>query len=288
GPGYFNPFFTRMTANPATASMLSEASAQNPTFFSVFIGNNDVLGYALSGGTTGAVTPSAGPAGVGFDASIDAIVAGMTANGAKGVIGNVPDITSIPYFTTVPWNGLVLDATSAAQLSAAYAPLGISFIAGSNGFIIEDATAPGGKRQIQQGELVLLSVPQDSLKCAGWGSMKAIPDAYVLDAGELASINNAVAAYNVKIRNVADANGLAFVDVNAFLGNARTSIVYNGIEVTTQFVSGGGFSLDGVHLTPRGNALLCNEFIKSINMKFNATIPQVDATKYPGVIFPAN
>ena len=286
GPGLYNPYFTRMTTNPATASMLSDAAAQNPTFFSLFIGNNDVLGYALSGGTSGAVTPSAGPAGIGFDASIDAIVTTMTAGGAKGVIGNVPDITSIPYFTTVPWNGLTLDATSAAQLTAAYAPLGISFAAGANGFIIEDAAAPGGKRQIQQGELVLLTVPQDSIKCAGWGSMKAIPDAYVLDAGEVATNNTAVAAYNVKLRNVADANGLAYVDVNAFLANARTGIAYNGIDVTTVFVSGGGFSLDGVHLTPLGNAMLCNEFIKAINLKYSATIPQVDATKYKGVVFP--
>jgi lysophospholipase L1-like esterase len=288
GPGLYNPFFTRYTNDPVNSSMLSYAAGQNPTFFSLFIGNNDVLGYALSGGTTGAVTPSAGPAGVGFDASIDLTVNTMTANGAQGVIGNVPDITSIPYFTTVPWNGLTLDATSASMLTAAYAALGITFTAGANGFIIEDAAAPAGFRQIQQGELVLLSVPQDSLKCAGWGSTRPIPDRYVLDASEIAPINAAVAAYNVKLRNVADAKGLAFVDVNAFLGAARTSIVYNGVEVTTTFVSGGGFSLDGVHLTPRGNALLCNEFIKAINLKYNSTIPQVDATKYTGVVFPAN
>jgi hypothetical protein len=171
GPGNYNPFFTRILAPSefATASMLSKSAAQNPTFFSVFIGNNDVLAYALAGGAADAITPSAGPPGVGFDASYDAIINTMTANGAKGVVGSIPDVTGIPFATTIPYNGLTLDATQAGQLSAAYAPLGISFHEGSNAFMIMDSSAPGGRRQIRSNEYVLLTTPQDSLKCAGWG-----------------------------------------------------------------------------------------------------------------------
>jgi hypothetical protein len=62
--------------------------------------------------------------------------------------------------------------------------------------------------------------------------------------------------------------------------------MYNGIGMNTQYVSGGIFSLDGINLTPRGNALLANEIIKSINSKYGSTIPQVDATKYRSIIFP--
>lgn len=288
GFGNYNPFFTRMlnSSDYATASMLSKAAEQQPTFFSVFLGNNDVLGYALSGGTSDAITPSAGAAGVGFDASVDVVVNTLTAGGAKGVIANIPDVTSIPYFTTVPYNGLVLDASQAAQLSAAYAPLGISFSEGQNGFIIEDAGAPGGMRQIQAGELILLSVPQDSIKCAGWGSTTPIGDEYVLNATEIDAIHNAVVSYNAKLKAVADDNGLAYVDVNNFMLKSKQGIVYNGVTASAAFVSGGAFSLDGIHLTPLGNALLANEFIKSINSKYNAKIPQINATMYGGVKFP--
>jgi hypothetical protein len=288
GAGNFNPFFTRMLAPSefATASMLSKAAAQQPTFFSLFLGNNDVLGYAMSGGTSDAITPSAGGPGVGFDASIDAIITTMTANGAKGVIGNVPDITSLPYFTTIPYNGLKLNATQAAQLSAAYAPLGISFTEGYNAFIIADASAPGGMRKITSSEFILLSTPQDSLKCAGWGSTKPIPNQYTLISTEVSNIQNAVAAYNTKLQQTASTNGLAYVDVNAFMAKAKTGVMYNGVNVTTTFVSGGAFSLDGIHLTPRGNALLANEFIKAINTKYGSKIPHVNSTKYPGVTFP--
>ena len=285
GASKYNPFFTRMlnSSEMATASMLSKAAEQNPTFFSLFIGNNDVLGYASSGGTSDYITPSAGAAGIGFDASIDIIISTMTANGAKGVIGNVPDVTSLPYFTTIPYNGLTLTATQAAQLSVA---LGTTFTEGSNPFIIEDKTAPGGFRKIKATELVLLNTPQDSLKCGGWGATKPLKDMYVLTETEIAAIQAAVSAYNAKLRATANANGLAFVDVNQFMSQVKKGIVYNGITVNTSFVSGGAFSLDGIHLTPRGNALLANEFIKSINATYGSTIPQIDATKYNGVTFP--
>jgi lysophospholipase L1-like esterase len=286
GLGNYNPFFTRMASNPATASMLSDAAALQPTFFTLFIGNNDVLGYATSGGTSDAITPSAGTPGVGFDASIDAIIAQLSATASKGVVANIPYVTSLPYFTTVPYNGLVLDATQAAQLTAAYTALGITFTTGANPFIIEDASAPGGLRKIANNELILLTVPQDSLKCKGWGATKPIPNKYVLTATEINSIISATDAFNNKLKAVAAAGNYAFVDVNAFMMQAEKGIVFNGIEVSTTFVSGGAFSLDGIHLTPRGNALLANEFLKAINQTYGASFSMIDASKYSGVVFP--
>lgn len=286
GTGNFNPFFTRMTANPQTGSILGDALAQNPTFFSLLVGSDDALGYAISGGAADAITPTAGPAGIGFDASIDMIVDNMTANGAKGVIAGIPDISSLPYFTTVPYNGLMLDNANAAALTAAYSGLGITFQAGANAFMIEDGNAPGGMRQIAQGEMILLSVPQDSLKCAGWGSMKPIPNQFVLTSDEMAQISESIGDYNNKLEAVATSKGLAFVNMNSFMMKAKTGILYNGVGMNAQFVTGGIFSLDGIHLTPRGNALLANEFIKAINSRYGAKIPMVNATMYSGVIFP--
>jgi len=287
GTGKFNPFFTRMASNPITASILGDVLTQNPTFFTLFIGSNDVLLYALDGAAGDSITPIAGPVGVGFDASLDYIVSKLTEGGAKGAIANVPDITSLPYFTTVPYNGLVL--TSQVQvdaLNSAYAPLGINFHLGQNAFIIADPTAPGNVRQIKSTEYVLLTVPQNSLKCDQLGSAVPIPDEYILTNSEISEIRSAIMNYNSKIKNLATANGLAFVDVNAFLQMTEKGVTYNGITLTTTFVSGGAFSLDGIHLTPIGNAMLANEFIKSINTTYHSTLPLVDATKYSGVKFP--
>jgi hypothetical protein len=286
GPGNFNPFFTRIAADIENSSVLSDAMAQQASFFTLSLGHDDVLGYAISGGTQDAITPVTGAPGIGFDNSMGAIVYSMTANQAKGVIMNIPHLNSLPYFTTVPYNGLMLDETNAAGLSAAYAQLGISFHAGANAFIIADASAPGGMRQITETEMILLSVPQDSLKCAGWGSMKPIPNQYVLTSNEISQISQAIDGYNEVLYNLAAATNLAYVDVNAFMTRARTGIVYNGVGMNTQFVTGGIFSLDGINLTPKGNALMANEIIRTINTKYGAKIPEVDANRYAGIAFP--
>jgi hypothetical protein len=44
--------------------------------------------------------------------------------------------------------------------------------------------------------------------------------------------------------------------------------------------------LDGIHLTPRGNAIIANTFIDAINSKYSASVPHADVTKYSGLKFP--
>ena len=280
----FNPFFTRMTSNPASASVMSDVLSQQPTFFSLAIGNDDVLPYATSGGAADQITP-AGGAGVSFSASVTAIVNNLTANGAKGAIANVPHINLLPFFTTIPYNGLALDQANAAGLTAAYGGA-INFHEGYNPFVIQDANAPGGLRQIQEGEFILLTTPQDSLKCKGWGSVKPVPHQFVLTANEITEITEAITAYNVTLKTLADEKGLAFVDLNAYLNTVKSGILVNGRIINSQFVSGGAFSLDGLHFTALGNALVANQFIKAINAKYGSTIPQVNAGLYKGVSFP--
>lgn len=62
--------------------------------------------------------------------------------------------------------------------------------------------------------------------------------------------------------------------------------MYNGIGFNTSYVSGGAFSLDGVHPNPRGYALIANEYIKAINAKYGSSVPEVDVTRYTGIVFP--
>lgn len=280
-----NPFFGRMASNQTTSSILSDALALNPTFFSVFIGNNDVLAYALGGGASDSITslPT-------FNTAINTIVSSLTASGAKGIIGNIPDVTSIPFFTTVPWNGLTLRQGQADTLNGVVPFLGISYVfkAGNNPFVIYDASVntPSHARVIQQGELILLDVPLDQIKCHKMGTLIPIPNQYVLTAAEINNIKTATNSYNATIQSAAKTKGLAFVDVNAFMSQTQKGISYDGISLNAQFVTGGAFSLDGIHLNPIGNALLANEFIKSINATYNSTIPLVDVTKYRGIVFP--
>ncbi|MBW1295877.1 G-D-S-L family lipolytic protein, partial [Aquimarina litoralis] len=110
-PATANPYYVRIASDPS-ASVIQDAMAQNPTFFSLWIGNNDVLGYALSGGDgTDPITDTAT-----FAQAYNALITSLTAGGAKGVIANIPDVTSIPHFTTVPHNPLDPSSSSFGPL----------------------------------------------------------------------------------------------------------------------------------------------------------------------------
>ena len=194
----------------------------------------------------------------------------------------------MPYFTTIPYNGLTLDETSIVSLNNLYGPLGINitFTVGANAFVIDDASATLGIRQIKEDELILLSTPLDSVKCFTYGSLIPFKDRMVITSTELNVIQTAINNFNLKLQSVAMAKGLAFVDANSFYKSLKSGIVYNGISINSQFVKGGAFSLDGLQFNPLGQALLANEFIKAINKTYEARIPLVDPTKYRGVIFP--
>ena len=107
-----NPYFVRMASNPLK-SVLDDAADQSPTFFTVSeIGGNDVLGYAIGGGTgvdrTGDINAAAYGSEDITDPNVFAAKFSKTVNtligaqGAKGAVANVPYVTSLPYFTTVP------------------------------------------------------------------------------------------------------------------------------------------------------------------------------------------
>jgi hypothetical protein len=139
-------------------------------------------------------------------------------------------------------------------------------------------------RQIRPGELLTLTTSGDSLSCFGLGTQTAINPRNHLTLDEISAISNAIDSYNNVIKTAADANNLAFVDANARLKElANGGITINGVTFTDAFVSGGAFSLDGVHPSTRGYAIIANDFINAINAKYGANVPRVDVTSYPAI-----
>lgn len=313
-PGYAgaNPYFGRFALG-ANQTMLEYAMNVNATFFTLFIGNNDVLGYATSGGEEGGDAITNGGT---FNALYAQTVDSLMKNGAKGAVSNIPSITSIPFFNTVPANAIPVGGTNVALLNAAYANYNalvegyrvatvisdeeaalrtISFVEGANYMITSDPNLtaltnptngqPVPKiRQLKAGELVTLTLPQDSLKCAGWGTQVPVPGQYILLSQEIDNINTAVNGFNTTIKTIADAKGLAYVDSNSKLKEVQSGLKFNGTNFTTEFVRGGAFSLDGVHPTTRGYVIIANTFIEAINKAYNANIPLANVNDYPNAL----
>lgn len=175
--GTANPYYARFSSSE-TSTVIGDAAAANGTFFTLWIGNNDILGYATGGGVgvdnneTGNFNPATqGSSSITnnnlFAGVYQQLVADLTANGAKGVLVNIPDVTSIPFFTTVPFAPLspldpnfgpqipTLNATFAG-LNQAFAFLGvpersINFSAtGASAVVIKDESLTDLSAQLTQ------------------------------------------------------------------------------------------------------------------------------------------
>lgn len=326
--GQANPYYVRF-ATSGMSTVIADAAAANPSFFTLWIGNNDILSFATSGGVGVDQTGNLNPATYGgnditdpnvFAGSVSAYVTALTANGAKGALVNIPDVTSIPFFTTVPSNAIPLDAATAMlvmsnpqivqyngglQLAAGAgfitpdeaALRTINFTAGQNFMLMEDEDLTDlsglglpNLRQTNDTDLITFTSATVIGTTVGGnpqlirGVSVPLEDQNVLTATEQAAISAAQGAYNATLEALASANGLAYVDARSALATvANGGVSINGGVLTSTYASGGAFSLDGVHPTPRGYAFTANTIIDAINAQYGATIPKVDVATYRSV-----
>ncbi|WP_282036339.1 SGNH/GDSL hydrolase family protein [Saccharicrinis aurantiacus] len=296
GEGNFNPFYSRFATMPGTSTVVGDALVNEPSFFVYWAGINDVLDYAINGGvgSESGLMPGDITSTDAFGQSVNGAIAMLSANNTMGVVANIPDISKMPFFTTVPHMALVLTAEQAQGLNlyftdynAAATANGLptmDFVEGPNAFVIEDATYPLQIRQMKATEKVLLSAQSE---IASWPAGQVLPltDGVVLTDAELKSIADATTAFNAIIKTAA--SNLALADMNTWFNSlAETGLLVDGNLYTTTFVSGNVFSLDGLHPSMKGAALFANEFIKAINTKYNANIPSADVNNQPGIVFP--
>ena len=339
-----NPYFGRIAT---TATVLGDALAQTPTFFSLWIGGNDELGYATAGGdgSLNPLTPSAT-----FDSAYNSILSQLTAGGKKGVIANLPYVTDLPYFHVIQYNQLTqanltvggqnqvnyLNANLYGPLHNALTYLGqgnrINLLSttGNNPMVMVDenladlstsltAVLVGGgldvptatvlgqvfgrARQTQSTDLICLSagtrigqvpsVPLDGISSptpllSQLGVTFPLPDRYVLIPSEVAEIATATDAYNATIENARTTYDLALFDAKTIMGKlSTTGVSSNGFNLTSAYITGNAFSLDGVHPSPKGYALIANEFIKAINFKYHSNLKGVDLGQYR-TLYPAS
>ena len=312
-----NPYFPLVLRSAALGkSILAQAKALKPTFMTLWIGNNDVLGYATSGGTslsmTGTKTPTPTAVFAGLYAQlIGTIKADPSFASTKIAVGNIPDVSSIPFFTTV--GPKVAPAVTAALMAKG---LDATTAASTQAFVYqkhEGGTIGTASANDLSSGTVLLTLPGmnyapyigtatgkfwwdngynpanigiDTTKPFGFSATNPFPDALVVDAAELALIVSAVASFNSTISSLVSSEAnFVLVDVNASMKAIRNSdiagTVYDGITFRSTFLTGGLFSLDGVHPSNQGHAVIGNVFISAINAKFGASIPAINVSTVP-------
>lgn len=256
--------FPKIPGTNVDGTAVAQAIAAKPTFMTVWIGNNDVLGAALAAVPIDGVTMT--PVAT-FQQQYHTLLATLRAQlpNTKIVVANIPNVTSIPFVTTVkPYvftpqgQKIYLQADTGPLTDGDYVTLqGASLIAQGYG--------TPGKPPLPDGGIV---------------GGQFVPGV-VLRAAEAAAINARIAQLNGIIAQEAAAVGAPVLDVNSIFNDiVAHGYMLGGIKLTASFLTGGIFSYDGVHPQRLGYALVANEFVKLINSAFGARVPQVNLQKY--------
>lgn len=234
-----------------TNPQASEAVALRPTCLFVWIGNNDAL-IADDSGMPSTMTDINS-----FTTDFTALMQGLHANtNAILVVGNIPDVTQIPYLT--PADTILADASTQSGLTIDQ----LSVIFGITSGDYVNATG-------------LAEVQSDLQKLAASQPTTPLDDAGVLTAAEVTQVQAQIAAYNQVISTQASAVNGIVVDLHGLFASLQSGVTYNGYTATPTFL-GGLFSLDGVHPTNTGYALVANKYIDTLNSSLGLTIPDID------------
>jgi len=251
------------------------AAKAQPTFISIWIGNNDVLGAATSstnGGDTTLITPTAL-----FNARYDSMLTAVDGLGARGgVLVGVANVTAIPYFSAgaTYWaikNKLALPDTfpTVFTVSANCAPI---------------ATGIPGAR----GDSVLVPFPYGAglLGAAQAGAPRnldcADTVARVVVPSELVKMVTAVTAFNAHISGAATARGWAYLNPNTTLDSLH--LVPTAVRPFPRIGQpcsanpppfGTAFSCDAVHPSAATHRLIAQKLREAINAAYTTAIPAI-------------
>ncbi len=247
-------------------SAIQQAIGAAPTFVTVWAGNNDVLGAAISGIALEGVTLTSKDV---FQQQYTTLIGGLRQQlpSAAIVVGNVPDVTAIPFVTTIkpylvnPADGshIPLIGEAGPLTEADYVTLGASALLAQG---IGIPAAAGGTG---------LPLPEGSVDATG------LHAGVILRAGEIAAIQARTADINGIITATAAQFSAKLVDFNAIFARiVANGILVGGIRLEPAFLTGGIFSYDGIHPQRLGYAVVANEFIKELNAAYGTTVPQVD------------
>jgi hypothetical protein len=258
------------------ATQVQRAAQVNPTFVTMWIGNNDVLSNALSGCLT--PTPSCSATGMtsvpNFITNYKNDVNGLRAIASlKGAaVFGVLDVTNLPTL----FQAQLLHSPGGFSVDSAI------FAAASGGPFVLDASCynstPGSAPLINiamAGAIAAGALPHVVI-CKKGVLPAPIGDLYVLDSVEVPQVIAQVTAYNTYIHAKADSVGWIYIDPNPALAALRTANLvpaFPALSPTAPF--GAYFSLDGIHPSGLTDTLIANILIDSVNVRYGTSVPNV-------------
>ena len=260
-------------------SYLQAAKKREGRFFAVFLGLESLVQYALEGAQTPGLVPVQEFSRY-YAELLDSL---LTDSESACLIGNLPDPTQFSYFSRITPRFVNIE-----NCEGTFKPIFITRASGE----IEPAS--------QHDRMLMDALPYLGTDYGGQGpfgltSLNPVPADWVLDAQERLSFQQQIHRYNESIDSLvqlinhrAGTVRAAVVNLNDAFEELPGGTIELGLGLSNEFLSGGIFALDGLYLTPRGNAWLANQFISVMNRTraWGAQIPPLDLTAFPGVRYP--
>ncbi len=188
-----------------------------------------------------------------FGTLYEQMMSQLSATGAPIVVANIPDVTAIPFL----WSAAAFRKRCA--------------------FLPAEAT---------EADSLVVNIVDNSRS-----DFDICSNYVVRPAALVQQAQSAVSAYNSKINSIAGRYKATVVDVNGLFAKiGKSGYDVDGRHLTTQYL-GGLFSLDGMHPTITGQAIMANEWIKAINKATKAKIVKVcvgEIAKIDPLVLPNN
>jgi len=263
-----NPLTTFILGGQTQAQAMARV---RPTFVSLWIGNNDVLGALTNSANPG--DPALITSQSAFQTSYSAILNQIDGTGAKAALISVANVSVIPFASRGSVYWCLKTGLCPGVPAAGFPPV----------FTVDNTCAPAAAVPTSDGDNILVpwtkGIPM--LLAAAQGlptTLDCSDDAVVVLPAELDALQQAVTGYNAYIQSQAASHGYAYLDVNPALG----ALVADGTippfpnipadAPNSPVTFGPMFTLDGVHPSATAHRLVADSLIASVNRTFGTTI----------------
>jgi len=244
----------------------------------VWLGNNELLKVAFSGGLAPVTAPQS------LHDDIKSIVQQLQGAGSKVAVSNLVDVMGAATFIPQPAYQPTLQAYITGTLIAQGVPP-----AQAQAAAVLYSTAYASQETAQaglgaNGYFTINALFKTLQTAAAQIPAHALPVAPTLVSGDFiadavaSNVKALNAAYNVAIGQAASETGAALVDQNAAFKTivANGGVAVNPPKCCSLVYRGGFFSLDGLHPSNTGYALIANVFIAQLNTSYSLGIPAVN------------
>lgn len=244
----------------AGTTQVAAAVSLRPQITTVWLGSNDLLKFAFS---FGAFPPADTTS---FYNDTVSIIGQLQAAGSKVAVANLVDVMRAAYFTSPAGLTQIVTAQVFAQTGSLPTAQAVAASYGAQ------AAAQG----LQTGGALTLSGLLHTLQAVGLQKPVTLVPGDVVPAAFAAQVQGLNDAYNEQIAKAVTATGATLVDVNGVFKQINAGGGYPvGPKCCSPLYGGGLFSVDGVHPSNTGYAIIANLFIAAIDASFAQSIPPV-------------